>query len=77
MHRHRAIFKPAIPQSLQLLYNQMESYEPLKTLKVCMVKSLKDETAIIVTTAGLLEALKNSKEIFVDGTFAVSSKKLL
>ncbi|XP_076653776.1 uncharacterized protein LOC143359616 [Halictus rubicundus] len=75
LYRQRANFKPAIPQSLEILYGQMKIYQPLENLNVCLVKSLKDETAVIITTDGLLEGLKKSKEIFVDGTFAVLPKE--
>ncbi|XP_076301759.1 uncharacterized protein LOC143219766 [Lasioglossum baleicum] len=75
LHRQRANFKPTIPQSLEILYDQMKTYQPLEKLKISVVKSLKDEFAVIITTDGLLEGLKNSKEIFVDGTFAVLPKK--
>lgn len=73
LHRTRSSFFPHISDSMEKLKDCLLKYEPVKEIYKGNVISTNNEIAIIFSTNHLLVALAASTEIYVDGTFSVST----
>lgn len=73
MHRERIKNQPSIPKTLALLYNVLGSSSVMHNIRKETVITPDGNTAIIFSTDHLLQTLSSSTEIYVDGTFSVST----
>jgi len=72
MARERTKRRPPIPHTFQALATDLIKYEWIKDFYKGSVVAQDGSMAIIFSSEGLINALKTTTEIFVDGTFSVS-----
>lgn len=73
MQRARVQTQPSVPETLASLNDTLHNSYILRNIWKESVTFDNDKTAIILSTNYLLEALSSATEIYVDGTFSVST----
>lgn len=73
MHRERIKKRPSVPDTLVLLYNSLQNTNIMQHFYKEIITTIDGKTAIILSTDYLLQALSSATEIYVDGTFSVST----
>lgn len=73
MQRERMKSRPPVPDTLASLRNILGNYDIMKNVYKESVTTNDGKVAIILSTNYLLEALSSATEIYVDGTFSVST----
>lgn len=73
MHRARASSQPLIPNTLASLYNVLQNYDIMQNFYKENIITSDGTVAILLSTNDLLETLYSTTEIYVDGTFSVST----
>lgn len=73
MHRERIKNRPSIPDTLASLYDILENSDIMQNIYKGNIITSDGKTAIILSTNYLLQALSSTTEIYVDGTFSVST----
>lgn len=69
LSRERAKSRPKIPNDLYTFHQQLEIYEPTRSMyKGCAI-STQNEIVLIFSNNTLLKLLSEASDIFVDGTF--------
>lgn len=72
MQRERMKSRPPVPDTLASLRDVLENCDIIKNVYKGSVTT-NGKSAIILSTNYLLEALSSATEIYVDGTFSVST----
>lgn len=73
MLRERIKSRPPVPDTLASLRNILGNYDIMKNVYKESITTNDGKVAIILSTNYLLEALSSATEIYVDGTFSVST----
>lgn len=73
LNRSRAAYKPPVPNSFASLSLELEKYEACKDFYKGSVIAEDGSMALLFSINELLNALNESTELFVDGTFSVTS----
>lgn len=73
MQRERLKSRPPIPDTLALLYDILENSGIMQNIYKESLITTDGKTAIIFSTNYLLQALSSATNIYVDGTFSVST----
>jgi len=77
MHRERMKSRPSVPDTLASLYDILENSDIMQNVFKEKVITTDGKAAIILSTNYLLQALSSTTEIYVDGTFSVSTTCLV
>ena len=72
MHRERKKNQPPLPDTLASLYDILKNSDKIPNIYKENITA-NGKTAIILSTNYLLQALSSTTEIYVDGTFSVST----
>lgn len=73
LNRTRAAYKPPVPNSFASLSLEVEKYDACKDIYKGNVIAEDGSMGLLFSTNELLNALNESTELFVDGTFSVIS----
>lgn len=73
MQRERLKSRPPIPDTLASLYDILENSGIMQNIYKENLITTDGKTTIIFSTNYLLQALSSATEIYVDGTFSVST----
>lgn len=73
LYRERIKLRPSLPKDMKTLAVSLSAYVPLEGFYKGSVISNDGKIALIFTTDTLLHELGKSTELYVDGTFNVSS----
>lgn len=73
MYRERTKSLPSIPDNVLSLYDLIENFDVLQNVYKGKIFTSDGKTAIFLSNDYLLQALSSTTEIFVDGTFSVST----
>lgn len=73
MRRERTKSQPCVPDTLASLYNILTNSDIIENIYKENITTSNGKTAIILSTNYLLDALASTTEIYVDGTFSVST----
>jgi len=73
LYRERIKLHPSLPRNMKILAESLLAYGPLKRFYKDSVTCNNGKIALIFTTDELLHELGKSTELYVDGTFNVSS----
>lgn len=73
MHRERIKSQPPVPDTLASLYDILQNRDIMQNIYKENITTSNGKTAIILSTNYLLQALSSATEIYVDGTFSVST----
>ncbi|XP_024882444.1 uncharacterized protein LOC112461432, partial [Temnothorax curvispinosus] len=70
MHRERINSRPSVPDTLASLRDMLPNSDMLKDFYKGSIITSCGNTAIILSTNDLIDALSSATEIYVDGTFS-------
>jgi hypothetical protein len=73
MQRERMKSLPSVPDTLASLYDILANSGIMSNIYKENLITTDEKTAIIFSTNSLLQALSSATEIYVDGTFSVST----
>lgn len=73
LYRERIKLRPSLPKDMETLAASLSAYVPLKGFYKDSITCNDGKIALIFTTDKLLHVLGKSTELYVDGTFNVSS----
>jgi len=73
LYRERLKLRPSLPKDMETLATNLSTYGPLERFYKGSVTSVDKKKALIFTSDELLQKLQKSTELYVDGTFNVSS----
>lgn len=73
LNRKRVAYKPPVPNSFAFLSSELEKYDACKDIYKGNVIAADGSMGLLFSNDELLNALNESTELFVDGTFSVTS----
>lgn len=73
LYRERIKLRPSLPINMETLAANLSTYVPLEGFYKGSVTCSDGKKALIFTSNELLQELQKSTELYVDGTFNVSS----
>lgn len=73
LYRERIKLRPSLPKDMETLAANLSTYALFKKFYKGSVMCSDEKVALILTSDELLQELQKSSELFIDGTFNVSS----